>query len=119
MGSSPLADLVLILHLAFVVFVVGGGLLVWRWPGLAWLHLPAAAWGALVELAGWYCPLTTLEERLRAPEAGQATDCIGRLLTSLIYPVGLTREIQLALGLAVLALNGVVYALLWRRRCRS
>ncbi|OQX18784.1 MAG: hypothetical protein BWK76_06510 [Desulfobulbaceae bacterium A2] len=118
MTSSLFANLVLVLHLAFIAFVVGGGLLVWRRPRLAWLHLPAVAWGALVELTGWFCPLTTLEDRLRGNALGQDAGLIDRLLTSLIYPAGLTREIQWGLGLAVLALNLLVYGLVWRRHRR-
>jgi uncharacterized membrane protein YhhN len=58
-----LADLVLLIHLSFVLFVIGGGLLVLKWPRIGWLHLPAAAWGALIEFTGWICPLTPLENR--------------------------------------------------------
>ena len=112
------ADAVALLHLAFVLFVMGGGLLVWRWPRLAWLHLPAVAWGALVEWTGWTCPLTPLEHHLRQAigQAGYAGGFIDHYLWPLLYPVGLTREGQWALGAGVLALNGAVYgALLWRR----
>ena len=112
------ADAVLAAHLAFVLFVVCGGLLVLRTPRLAWLHLPAVAWGAFVELSGSICPLTPLEVTLRrgAGEAGYGGDFIGHYLVSLIYPAGLTRELQMALGAAVLLLNLIVYFILWRRR---
>ncbi|PWG73871.1 DUF2784 domain-containing protein, partial [Enterococcus hirae] len=66
MAYSLAADLVVLLHLAFIVFVMLGGLLVWRWPWLAALHLPAVVWGALLEFCGWRCPLTPLELHLRA-----------------------------------------------------
>lgn len=117
-AAALLADLVLGLHAAFVAFVVAGGLLVLRRPGLAWLHLPAAAWGAAIELGGWICPLTPLENRLRAAagEAGYAGDFLGHWLQLLLYPPGLTREIQLALGAGVLLVNAAVYGLLLRRR---
>jgi hypothetical protein len=112
------ADAVLAAHLAFVLFVVCGGLLVLRTPRLAWLHLPAVAWGAFVELSGSICPLTPLEVTLRrgAGEAGYGGDFIEHYLVSLIYPAGLTRELQMALGAAVLLLNLIVYFILWRRR---
>ena len=112
------ADAVALLHLAFVLFVVFGGLLVWRWPRLAWLHLPAAAWGALIEFAGWMCPLTPLENYLRQVigQAGYAGGFIDHYLWPLLYPTGLTREWQWVLGGAVIALNGAGYGLLLRRR---
>jgi len=112
------ADAVLAAHLAFVLFVVCGGLLVLRTPRLAWLHLPAVAWGAYVELSGSICPLTPLEVTLRrgVGEAGYGGDFIEHYLVSLIYPAGLTRELQMALGAAALLLNLIVYFILWRRR---
>ena len=112
------ADAVLAAHLAFVLFVVCGGLLVLRTPRLAWLHLPTVAWGAYVELSGSICPLTPLEVTLRrgAGEAGYGGDFIEHYLVSLIYPAGLTRELQMALGAAALLLNLIVYFILWRRR---
>ncbi len=116
------ADAVALLHLAFVLFVVFGGLPVWRWPRLAWLHLPAAGWGALVEFAGLTCPLTPLENALRRAvgEAGYAGGYIDHYLWPLLYPAGLTREGQWALGAGVLILNGAVYgALLVRRHRRA
>lgn len=118
MPYRALADLVLVLHLAFVLFVVLGGLLVLRWPKLAWLHLPAAAWGALIELAGWICPLTPLEQRLRvlAGDAGYQGGFIEHYVTAWLYPGGLTRPVQLALGAAVIVVNLAVYTRLLRRR---
>lgn len=97
--------------------MLAGGLLVLRWPRLAWLHVPAFAWGGLVELAGWICPLTHLENALYAEAAagGYEGDFLSYWLLSLIYPAGLTRSGQVAIGLAVLALNLWVYARLWRR----
>ncbi|GAA4402882.1 DUF2784 family protein [Quisquiliibacterium transsilvanicum] len=120
-GAALLADLVLGLHAAFVVFVVAGGLLVLRRPRLAWLHLPAAAWGVAIEFGGWICPLTPLENRLRAAagEAGYAGDFLGHWLQLLLYPPGLTRGMQIALGAGVLLVNAAVYGRLlnrWLRR---
>jgi hypothetical protein len=106
-----LADLVLGLHFLFVVFVVIGGVLVVRWPALAWVHLPAAIWGALIEFRGWICPLTPLEKALRerAGGAGYEGGFIEHYLVPVLYPGELTREIQVALGAAVVAVNLVVY----------
>lgn len=113
-----LANVVFLVHLAFVLFVVFGGLLVWRWPKLMWLHIPAVAWGALIEFAGWICPLTPLEQSLRrlAGENGFSGGFIEHYLVPIVYPAGLTREIQIGLGIAVLVLNVAIYAALWRRR---
>jgi len=113
-----LADAVLVLHLAFILFVVLGGFLVLRWPRLAWLHLPIAGWGAWIEFAGKICPLTPLENWLRAQggEQGYAGGFIENYLTALIYPEGLTRGVQLLLGALVLAINAFVYLVLWQRR---
>jgi hypothetical protein len=112
------ADAVLAAHLAFVLFVVFGGLLVLRTPRLAGLHRPAVAWAAFIELSGWICPLTPLEVALRrgAGEAGYGGDFVEHYLVALIYPAGLTRELQVSIGAAVLLINLVVYFVLWRRR---
>lgn len=117
---SLLADLLVLLHLAFVAFVAAGGVLVWRWPRLAWAHLPCAAWGALVSFAGWVCPLTPLENRLR--ELGGGTgyrgDFVARYLLPVLYPEGLTREAQIVLGALVVGVNVAAYVVGWRRRGR-
>jgi len=112
------ADAVLIVHAAFVLFVVLGGFAVLRWPSLAWIHVPAAIWGALIEFAGWICPLTPLENslRVRGGEGGYEGGFIDHYVTSMLYPDGLTRPMQIVLGAFVLALNAFVYARLWRRR---
>ncbi|WP_316151839.1 DUF2784 domain-containing protein [Cupriavidus sp. BIC8F] len=116
--TAWLADLVVIVHGLFILFVVAGGLLVLRWPRVAWLHLPAAAWGVLIEWSGWICPLTPLENTLRqaAGQAGYSGGFVERYLLPLIYPAGLTPAVQLWLGAVVLAVNLAVYALWWRRR---
>jgi hypothetical protein len=112
-----LADLLLLLHLAFVAFVVLGGLLLLRWRRLIWLHLPAAIWGVAIMFGGWICPLTPLENRLRrmAGEAGLEGGFIEHYLLPVIYPSGLTHEVQVALGLFALILNLLIYCLVWRR----
>lgn len=111
-----LADAVVLLHFAFVAFVMLGGLLVLRWPKVAWLHLPMAAWGAFVELGLHYCPLTPLENRLRE-RGGLATyedDFIAHYIVPVIYPPGLTPGIQLFLGILLVGGYMVVYAFAWR-----
>ena len=111
--AALLADAVFALHLAFMVWVMLGGLAVLRWPSLAWLHLPAVAWGATVELAGLWCPLTPLEQRLlqAAGDAGYEGGFISHYLIPIIYPAGLTRGVQIVLGIVVVTVNGLVY---WR-----
>jgi len=113
-----LADFVLVVHLVFVLFVVLGGLLVLRWPRVAWAHVPVALYGATIEFLGFICPLTPLEVRLRrlGGGAGYEGGFIEHYVTAALYPTGLTREIQLALGVGVLVLNAVVYSVVLRRR---
>lgn len=115
------ADIVVLVHLAFLLFVAAGGLFVFRWPRLAWAHLPAAAWGAIVELAGWTCPLTPLEIRLRvaAGESAYAGGFISHYIVPIIYPPGLSRSFQIALGCGVIGLNVLIYGLVLTRRMRS
>ena len=115
-----LSDLVVLLHLAFILFVAAGGLPVLRWPKLAWLHLPAAAWGAVIELNGWYCPLTPLENYFSrlAGSQGYAGGFIEHYLLPVIYPAELTRAIQVGLGILVIAVNCIPYSLLLYRRLR-
>jgi uncharacterized protein DUF2784 len=117
MWYSWLADLILCIHAGFVLFVICGGLLVLRWRRIAWLHLPAATWGAIVEFGGWVCPLTPLENWLRqqAGESGYRSDFVAYYLWPVLYPDGLTRDVQLMLGTAVLAINVSLYGWLWRR----
>jgi hypothetical protein len=115
-----LADLVLVVHLAFVLFVVLGGLLVLRWPRLAWLHVPAAIWGVLIEYTGWICPLTPLENsfRMRGGEAGYSGGFIEHYIQPLLYPAGLTRSTQVVLGSLALVLNLTAYAIVVSRMRR-
>ncbi|MCX7660295.1 MAG: DUF2784 domain-containing protein [Caldimonas manganoxidans] len=117
-----LADLLVLLHLGFVVFVVLGGFLVWRWPRLVWVHLPAAAWGAWIELSAGICPLTPLENHLRQAggQAGYTTSFVEHYVMPLLYPVGLTPAVQAWLGIGVMAINALAYGLWgWRRLSRS
>jgi len=112
------ADAVLVVHLAFIVFVLLGGVLVQRRPVWAAIHLPAVAWGAFAELSATVCPLTPLENSLRrsAGAAGYDGGFIEHYLVPLIYPAGLTPRVQVVLGLVVLAVNVPLYALAWRKR---
>jgi hypothetical protein len=117
MVYHALANLVLIAHLAFVLFAVLGGFLVLKWRSLAWVHVPACLWGALVELAGWVCPLTPLENWLGEKGGGLVyrTDFIEHYILPLLYPATLTRSLQIFLGLLVLSVNLGLYGwILWR-----
>jgi uncharacterized protein DUF2784 len=116
--NQLLADLIVVIHLLFIVFVALGGLLALRWRWVPWLHLPAAAWGGFVELTGRICPLTPLENQLRraAGSAGYDGDFIEHYLLPVIYPAGLTREIQFGLAALLVVLNAVIYTIFWRRR---
>jgi len=120
MGYRALADVILVLHLGFVLFVVLGGLLLVRWPWIAFVHLPAAAWGVWIEYAGAICPLTPLEQQLRqrGGETAYAGGFVEHYITAVLYPAGLTRGIQLVLGSGVLLLNLILYLRWWRRRAR-
>lgn len=113
-----LADLVLVLHLGFVLFVVWGGLLVLRWPWVAFLHIPAALWGVLIEYSGWICPLTPLENslRVRGGEAGYTGGFIEHYIQPALYPHGLTRGAQIVLGSLALLVNFAAYAMVLSRR---
>ena len=112
-----LSDLVVILHLLFIVFVVAGGVLALRRPWLALLHLPAAVWGGYIEFSGTSCPLTPLENHFSrlAGEEGYAGGFIEHYLLPVIYPAGLTADVQIGLGLFVVAINLVVYSFVLRR----
>jgi len=116
-----LADLVLVVHLAFALFAGVGGLLVLRWPRLAWVHVPCAAWGALIMFAGWICPLTPLENdfRERGGQAGYEGGFIDHYVVSVLYPRGLTRTFQYGVGAGVLIVNAAVYGTLLARRRRG
>jgi len=118
MSYGLLADLVVTLHLAFVLFTVLGGLLALRWRWIPWLHLPAAAWGGFVEVTGRICPLTPLENWLRNAAGGSTYegDFIDHYLVPIIYPPTLTRGIQLALGALLVVVNAAIYTIVWQRR---
>jgi hypothetical protein len=115
------AGLVVFLHAAFVVFVVAGGFAVLRWPRVAIFHIPAVIWGAWIELRGWVCPLTPLEQILweRAGRHGYEGGFIDHYVVPVLYPEGLTRSSQVTLGLLVLAINVTVYGISVERRRRK
>lgn len=112
------ADAVLLLHLAFIGFAVFGGLLALKWRWMPLLHLPAVAWAVYVELTGGLCPLTSVENSLRlsAGQSGYAGGFVEHYLLALIYPSGLTREIQWILAATVAGINIAVYSWLAFRR---
>jgi hypothetical protein len=120
MGYGMLADAVVVVHAAFVGFAVLGGLLAARWPRLALLQIPAAAWGILVEVAGWPCPLTPLENALRAHagDTGYGESFIEHHLLPILYPEGLTRTVQLGLAACVLTANALAYGYVLRQHAR-
>jgi hypothetical protein len=121
MGYRILADLVVLAHFGFIVFVLLGGLLAYRYRWIPWLHIPAVAWGGFIELTGRTCPLTPLENSLR--HAGGLSDYsqsfIEHYIVPVVYPAELTREVQLVIGLVLIGLNVMIYGYLaWRRRKR-
>lgn len=118
--ARSLADMILLLHLAFILFALFGGLLILRKRWMAWLHLPVLLWAALVNLAGWTCPLTPLENRLRASagQAGYEGGFVEHYIVPLVYPDILTRDLEIISGLVVFACNGLIYAIVIRRMHR-
>ena len=115
---SFLADLLVVFHLVFILYVIAGALLIFKWPKTLWLHLPSCFWGITVELTGWICPLTPLEIQLRilAGEEGYTGSFIEQYLIPIIYPSGLTREVQMLLGGTVLIVNLSLYTLILIKR---
>ena len=116
-----LANAVVLLHALFIVFIVFGGFLAWRWRWVAVLHVPAAIWGVLIEYRGWICPLTPLENALRvkAGQAGYSGGFVEHYLLPAMYPSGLTPRIQAGLGTLVLVVNVVAYTIFVRRLMRG
>jgi len=120
--STFLADLLVLAHLLFVAFVMAGGALLIRWPRLIWLHLPAAIWGAYIELAGGICPLTPLENQLRlqAGQDGYSGGFVDHYLLPILYPANLTLPVQQVLGGLVILVNLGIYArVFWLRHKRQ
>jgi len=117
MSYHLLADAALVFHFAFILFVILGGILIIWWPKVIWLHIPAAVWGALIEIAGWICPLTHLENwlRVKGGQTGYAGGFIEEYILPVIYPAGLTREIQIVLGFLVIFVNLFIYWKIFRK----
>ncbi len=118
MRYAVLADLTVLVHALFVLFVVFGGVAVLRRHRLAWLHLPAALWGVMIELGGWVCPLTYLENHFRrlGGESGYSGTFLARYLEPVLYPLGLTRHSQVVFGLLALFVNLAIYVRVLRTR---
>jgi hypothetical protein len=116
-----LADLVVLLHSCFVLFVMLGGFLVFWKSYMAWYHLPAVFWAAGIEFLGWVCPLTPLENMLRSRggDAGYATGFVEHYIVPVLYPAALTRHMQIGLGMTVLAVNIAVYLTLWQKNRKA
>src|SRR5262245_21522305 len=116
-----LADFVLLFHMAFVLFAALGGVLVFKWRSVAWFHIPAALWAALIELVGWVCPLTPLENWLRhkGGEAGYQTGFLERYLITLIYPAPVSRSLHVVFVLVVKGVNRAIYWRIWGRANQS
>jgi hypothetical protein len=120
MINRILADFVVVFHGAYVVFVVLGALLALKWPKVLWVHAPAAIWGVLIEYAGWVCPLTPLENRLRAlaGEAGYSGDFIEHYILRALYPHGLTPTVRYTLATFALVVNVIAYIIVIKKRRR-
>lgn len=116
-----LANAVVVVHALFILFVLFGGFLAWRWRWVAALHVPCAVWGMLIEYRGWICPLTPLENTLRAKagEQGYSGGFVEHYLLPAIYPSGLTSRVQVVLGTLVLVVNVLAYTVLIRRLTRG
>ena len=114
---SLLADIVVLLHLLFILFALLGGFFVLWKSSIAWLHIPTVFWAAGIEFLGWLCPLTPLENILRnkAGGAGYETGFVEHYLLPILYPVSLTRRVQIGLGLFVLCINIGIYLFVWYR----
>lgn len=110
------ADIVILLHFAFIVFALAGGLLAFKWRWIMWLHIPAAIWAAVIIMLGWICPLTPLENMLRQAGGVEAysSGFIEYYLLPVIYPSGLDREMFIVMGIVVIVINAIVYTLLFR-----
>lgn len=112
------ADFLVLFHFAFILFVIIGGFLVIRWRWIIWLHIPCAFWGALIEFTGWICPLTPWENSLRiaAGSSGYSGGFIEHYILPIIYPSGLTRELQIIFGTIVISINIIAYVLVFLKR---
>ncbi len=121
MLNLVVADLIVLLHFSYILFVVFGGLLVLKWRRVAWGHIPCVIWGVAIEFTGWICPLTPIENILRysGGSGGYSNSFIEHYLLPVIYPTGLTRELQLLMGVAVIAINVVIYTAYYFMKVRQ
>lgn len=121
MSFRFLADIIVVFHFAFILFAVLGGILSIWWRKIIWLHVPVALWAALIEFVGWICPLTPLENwlRIRGGEAGYSGGFVEHYILPILYPIGLTREIQVVLGAFVIAVNLLIYWHVYKKRKRG
>lgn len=112
-----LADAIFLLHSAYILFVLFGALLAFKWSWIRWIHIPAVIWAAVVELTGRVCPLTPWENWFREVGGGMpyAGSFIEHYLVPLVYPSNLTREVQVVLGIGVIVLNVALYVLFQKR----
>jgi hypothetical protein len=120
MPYKLLADLTAITHLAFVIFIILGGLFAFKWKRMAWVHIPAAVWGAMIEFYGWICPLTYMENYFRE-EAGIDTmshGFVAHYIMPVLYPAELTKDLQIKLGIFVIVINLIIYSLVAYRHRR-
>ena len=119
--SRIAAEGIVVVHLIFILFVILGGLALFKWPWMIWVHVPAAVWGGLVELVGAPCPLTPLENHLR--QAGNADAYSGgfidHYIMPIVYPPGLTRQTQVVLGVLILAVNFAIYFKFFTRKSKA
>lgn len=115
--SHLTADIVVLVHFGFILFVIFGGLFVLKWRWMIWLHIPAAIWGSVVIIFGWICPLTPLENMLRQANGNGAYTggFIAHYIVPVIYPPGLTREVQVTIGITLVLVNIIIYAFAYRR----
>src|SRR5262245_14974266 len=118
MLKSLAADFIVLFHLLFILFVMFGGIFALKWPKVALLHIPAAVWGSLIEFFGWICPLTPLENTLRSDGQAYSGGFIDNYIMPIIYPPGLTRELQWILGGGILLMNVTVYGIWTFRHSR-
>jgi hypothetical protein len=116
-----LADTVLVVHFSFIIFTLFGGLLALVGRTAIWFHIPVVLWSSVVNLAGWVCPLTPLENRLRelAGQAGYEGGFVEHYLMEVIYPGGMTRDLELTAGISVLVWNVLLYAYVLHRQRRK
>ena len=114
------ADIVVLIHLAFVIYAALGGLLFsWR-PWFIWLHVPAFLWAVWIEFTGGICPLTHLENwlRIKAGQGSYESDFVANYILPLLYPVGLTRNLQIIMAILIIVINVAIYGLIFYKRSR-